>query len=178
MYMAGYVPVHRGNKESGRAAIARCEELLKQGVWVFFFPEGTRKIDGSSGPLGPFKPGAFKVALECNVPIVPVTISGARDLMPARGLPTLGYGTPQLTVHAPIETAGKSVEELMELSRAALASGLRPCDELRPSVRSPEGTVGKAAAAAAGVLSPISPPGTPAVALAEAPPSSGTKKRR
>jgi 1-acyl-sn-glycerol-3-phosphate acyltransferase len=147
---------------------------------VFYFPEGTRKIDGSSGPLGPFKPGAFKVALDAGVQILPVTISGARDLMPARGLPTLGYGTPQLIIHKPITTAGKTVDALMEEARAVLASGLRPCDDLPPQ-RGATGSVGKAAASVASALSPASPAATTPAASSEdgaAPPSSGGKKRR
>jgi 1-acyl-sn-glycerol-3-phosphate acyltransferase len=57
--------------------LERSLKLLQQGVWIFFFPEGTRKVTLSAGePLGPFKAGAFKLAIDAGVPIVPVTISG------------------------------------------------------------------------------------------------------
>ena len=108
---------------------------------MLIFPEGTRKIDVSSGPIGPFKAGAFKLALDSAVPLQPITISGARHMMPARGFPYLGFGTVRMVIHPQIPTKGRSVDELMELARPVLASGLRECDafdtqgEARPGVK-------------------------------------------
>lgn len=129
LYMAGHVAVTRGGDEASRKSVMdRCKEYLRKGVWVFFFAEGTRKIDEASGPLGPFKKGAFHLAIEEGVRILPITVSGARDLMPARGFPTLGYGEPLLTVHPVIDSQGKTADQLLEATRAAILSGLRPCD--------------------------------------------------
>lgn len=101
-------------------------------MWILFFPEGTRKIDGSTGPLGPFKAGAFKLAIDTGVPIIPITISGARTLMPARGYPRLGYGSPKLIVHPPVSSAGKTVDTLMLECAEIIASALGP-DDMLPS---------------------------------------------
>ena len=106
----------------------RCAVLLRQGVSLLIFPEGTRKIDEAAGPIGGFKAGAFRLALDCGVPLQPVTISGARHMMPARGYPYLAFGTVRMTIHPHVPTSGRSVEELMEAVRPVLASGLRPCD--------------------------------------------------
>ena len=120
--------------------LEKCASLLQRNVWILFFPEGTRKIDGSTGPMGAFKVGAFKLALEQGVPIIPITISGARGLMPARGYPSLGFGDPKLIVHPPVSTTGKSVEQLMAECYAIMASALGPDDMIPP----PPGAVSKA----------------------------------
>jgi 1-acyl-sn-glycerol-3-phosphate acyltransferase len=63
---------------------------------------------------------------------VPVTISGARTLFPTRGFPALGFGEITVTVHDPIPTAGREVDELMREAHDAIAQALRPCDMLPP----------------------------------------------
>jgi 1-acyl-sn-glycerol-3-phosphate acyltransferase len=81
--------------------------------------------------LLPFKKGAFRLAIEQQLPVLPVTVSGTRDILPARTLRLFpGRGT--LTIHAPLETAGLSLDEVDELmlkSREAINSALP--EELR-----------------------------------------------
>jgi len=115
-----------------RRFLERCAELLRNNVWVLIFPEGTRKIDGSTGPLGPFKAGPFKLALDEDAALVPITISGARHLMPVRGFPYLAYGRCKLVIHPPVASRGKTVEALMAECRAIIATRLEACDELEP----------------------------------------------
>ena len=110
----------------------RCAELLRNNVWVLIFAEGTRKIDGCTGPIGPFKAGAFKLALDEDVPVVPITISGARHIMPVRGFPYLAYGRCKLIIHPPVASKGKTVEALMGECRSIIATRLEACDELEP----------------------------------------------
>ena len=150
MYFAGYMPVHRGNKASATAMMERAAAYLRRGTWVLFFAEGTRKIDGSSGNMGPFKAGAFSLALKTRAPLQPVTVSGSRDLMSAFGtLPALHYatpGSPVVTIHPPIyPAADDTVESLMAKARAVIGSALRPCDDMPP----PRGAAAAAAGAAA-----------------------------
>jgi hypothetical protein len=61
LVLSGSLVVKRGDRESGHRLIEKAMESIKQGINVLFFPEGTRKIDASKGPLGEFKAGAFKV---------------------------------------------------------------------------------------------------------------------
>jgi 1-acyl-sn-glycerol-3-phosphate acyltransferase len=133
-YLVGHIPVKRGDRDSGRRAMERAAWYLRAGAHMFFFPEGTRKITGETGPIGPLKPGAFKLASEAGVPIVPVTISGARGVMPMTGF-RLGFGTVTVTVHPPVHTVGRSVESLMDEVRSAMLGDMREVDEvpLRPS---------------------------------------------
>ncbi len=125
---AGHIFVDRANPRAARASVMEALQRLGDGVGILFFAEGTRSRDGR---LLPFKKGAFRLAVEQQLPILPVTVSGTREIMPARTLKLFpGRGT--MTIHAPIETSGLGLEDidrLMEQTRQAIASALPP--ELR-----------------------------------------------
>ena len=71
------------------------------------FPEGTRSIDGR---VGRFKRGTFLVAIEAQLPVVPISISGSRHVM-RKGRLMVCPGTVRLTVHAPMHTDGVDREQ-------------------------------------------------------------------
>lgn len=73
-----YIPIERGSIDSHKQALRRLTEKLKKGVSVVFFPEGTRS---KSGKLKEFKVGAFKLAKEQDLPIVPIALVGTRDML-------------------------------------------------------------------------------------------------
>ncbi len=79
MSAAGYIPLIRGNLESGKKVILQARSLIQRGVSVLFFPEGTRSPDGE---IRTFKMGAFKLAAELGVPVVPMVIDGTYNLVP------------------------------------------------------------------------------------------------
>ena len=68
MRMNGYIPLVRGDKESAVEMMERCRTTLREGTSIMMFPEGTRSRDGQ---LQDFKPGAFQLALETELPILP-----------------------------------------------------------------------------------------------------------
>ncbi len=78
MRWAGYVSVTRGNKQSQYQAVETSREWIRRGISMAFFPEGTRSEDGR---VKEFKSGAFKLAQEENVAIVPVVLRGTRDML-------------------------------------------------------------------------------------------------
>jgi 1-acyl-sn-glycerol-3-phosphate acyltransferase len=78
MRLAGDVPLVRGERSSAESALAACRERLDQRVSVMIFPEGTRSKDGA---LQPFKDGAFRLAIEAGVPVLPVVVHGTRDAL-------------------------------------------------------------------------------------------------
>jgi 1-acyl-sn-glycerol-3-phosphate acyltransferase len=80
--MSGDIPIRRGDAESGGEALARAKAYLARGMSVMLFPEGTRS---KTGKLLPFKSGAFRLALEAGVPVLPVAVHGT-----ARGMPKGG----------------------------------------------------------------------------------------
>jgi 1-acyl-sn-glycerol-3-phosphate acyltransferase len=81
MGLAGYIPLERSSGESGKKTIYKARQWLRQGVSVLFFPEGTRSPDGQ---IREFKPGAFKIAQEFGIEVVPVVIDGTADAIPKK----------------------------------------------------------------------------------------------
>lgn len=78
MRLAGYVAIERGRVRSTQQMMEACRVWLKKGVSVLLFPEGTYSPDGK---MLPFKRGAFQLAMEENVPVVPIHIDGTRSLV-------------------------------------------------------------------------------------------------
>lgn len=77
--MAGYIPVERGNKESRAVMMEASVKVLKKGISIMIFPEGTRSADGE---VGFFKQGAFELAMITDKPILPVVIDGTGKILP------------------------------------------------------------------------------------------------
>ncbi|MGB0035179.1 MAG: lysophospholipid acyltransferase family protein [Candidatus Acidiferrales bacterium] len=78
MRLAKFIPVDREDKEAAAASVDIAVERLKEGLSFAVYPEGTRSPDGR---LRPFKKGAFVLAIQAGVPVVPVSIVGAQKLM-------------------------------------------------------------------------------------------------
>lgn len=122
---AGHIFIDRSNPRSARAAVAAALQRLGDGVGILFFPEGTRSLDGR---LLPFKKGAFRLAIEQQLPLLPVTLVGTRDIMPAKTLHVFP-GRATLVIHPPIETRGMSsgqVDELLHQAQRAITSAMPP----------------------------------------------------
>lgn len=73
-----YIPIARGNRSSHAEAMRQSEDRIRKGIPMFFFPEGTRSEDGT---IKEFKIGAFKLAKDTQVHVLPVAIHGAGDLI-------------------------------------------------------------------------------------------------
>ena len=111
MRRAGYIMIDRSNHERALASMRVAAEKIRGGASIVIFPEGTRSCDGRL--QYPFKKGGFHLAVQAGVPIVPITIVGSREVLPKHGK-RVKPGTITMNVGRPIETAGRSVEELME----------------------------------------------------------------
>ena len=98
----GHLLVDRTNPGAG--IVARMRRLVSESHSLIVFPEGTRSLDGK---VARFKKGPFLVAVEGELPVVPVSIAGSRHIM-SKGQMMVSPGTVRLTVHAPISTAGVS----------------------------------------------------------------------
>jgi len=88
MRLNRYVKLRRGDKNSIRQMMETCRKTLAEGSSLMIFPEGTRSPDGR---LRAFKPGAFQLALEARVPILPIVISGTADALPKHGFVLRGH---------------------------------------------------------------------------------------
>ena len=82
MSLLGYVPLVRGTSQSLGKLLEPCRLWLRRGIPVFIFPEGTYSAEGA---LLPFKRGAFQLALEEHVPVVPVVVEGTPSLLAGDG---------------------------------------------------------------------------------------------
>jgi 1-acyl-sn-glycerol-3-phosphate acyltransferase len=121
MRMGSLVPVDRGNRDAGIEAVKAAKKVVGQGLNMTIYVEGKRSFDGK---LLPFKKGPFYLAMECGVPVVPVTIAGTHYAMPKKRF-TIRPGTVKVIFHAPIEPKDFGSREcLMEKVRAAIDSGL------------------------------------------------------
>jgi 1-acyl-sn-glycerol-3-phosphate acyltransferase len=120
--MGKFVPVSRGNsREEAEQSVAAAADALRSGLHITVFPEGTRSTDGR---LLPFKKGAFFLAQETGAPIIPVIISGTRQMMP-KGTLRITPGEARVTFLAPIQSSPEtSREDLMERVRSAMEAEL------------------------------------------------------
>lgn len=123
---AGHIAIDRGDRQKAIESLQRAGEILhREGAVVVMFPEGTRTRDGN---LLPFKKGAFVLAAQSQVPLVPVGISGSRAIMP-KGSWRVTPGTIRVRIGEPIPTHGLGEEQrnyLLEESRKAIEGLRRP----------------------------------------------------
>ena len=121
MWLAGDVPVKRGERTSAGEAMANCARWLDRGVPVMIFPEGTRSLDGR---MLPFKSGAFRLAVDAGADVLPIAVSGTRDALPKHSW-KFGSANGRVIVGRPIPTAGLSVNEVRDAARAQIEELLR-----------------------------------------------------
>jgi putative phosphoserine phosphatase / 1-acylglycerol-3-phosphate O-acyltransferase len=107
-YLTDVAYVDRGNTAQAKSALGPAVERLRDGVSIAIAPEGTRS---PTPRLGRFKKGAFHLALQGGVPIVPIVIRNAGDVMWRRSF-VIRPGTVDVAVLEPIATDGWTVEEL------------------------------------------------------------------
>lgn len=96
---------------------------LQDGVHLCTYPEGTRS---RTGKLMNFKNGAFKMAHKAGAPVIPVSIVAAAEVMPAHWMFPCrpAYNIASIFVHEPVESMGKTQEELAAAVRKKMISGL------------------------------------------------------
>ena len=121
--LASIVPVERDNREAAVRSVQKAGEVMRKGINMMVYPEGTRSPDGH---LLPFKKGPFHLAAETGFPIVPVTTLGTFEMMPKGKFASKG-GTATLVFHPPIDP--KQFDSRVELTEAvenAIRSALPP----------------------------------------------------
>ena len=105
----------------------RAREILQEGYSVTVFPEGARTF---TGHMGLFRKGAFALADELQLPVVPLTINGSFDVLPRqRGFSFVSWHPLRLTIHQPIYPVGRgpeNVEATMRQAYDSVMSALTP----------------------------------------------------
>ena len=123
MQRAGYISIDRSNRRTAIKSLKQAAEIIRSGVSVMIFPEGTRSQDGT---IRPFKKGGFVLAIDSGVPIVPVVIKGTYEIM-TKGKFRVNPGHVRMVIHKPIDTSAytrETKEALMESVRRVI------CDDL------------------------------------------------
>jgi 1-acyl-sn-glycerol-3-phosphate acyltransferase len=111
MRMAGDIAVRRGERGSRRDAVDQIHDRLDKRVSVMILPEGTRSPDGR---LLPFRNGAFRVAIERQLPILPIAVAGTRHAMAKHSL-RFHRARAIARVLEPVETTGMTMDDVPAL---------------------------------------------------------------
>jgi 1-acyl-sn-glycerol-3-phosphate acyltransferase len=115
----GFISVDRSDSERARVEMARAVDCIRMGRRVLVFAEGTRSPDGH---LQAFKKGGLHLAVDAQVPILPVAVNGSFRLLP-KGAPAIRPGRIEVAVGRPITTAGLTKDDvpaLVEQTREAI----------------------------------------------------------
>ena len=120
--MCGHIFLDRSSSRAAYRSIQEAKAKLVDGTSVVIFPEGTRS---GRAEMNAFKHGAFKLAFQLELPILPVTIKDSYKVM-SGGLRTLSPGRVKLIVHKPIDTHAykNDLQALIDATRGSIQEGL------------------------------------------------------
>jgi 1-acyl-sn-glycerol-3-phosphate acyltransferase len=124
---AHHIFVDKRGPKKIKATYDNARKILREGMSMVVFPEGARSF---TGHMGKFRRGAFMLADELQLPVVPLTINGSFDVMPrTRDFRWVNWHPLKLTIHKPIMPDGKGVEfekQAMQKAYDIVMSGLTP----------------------------------------------------
>ena len=118
MRIVGDIPVDRGDRESRGRSLDGCKRVLANRVSVLIFPEGTRS---RTPEMLPFRQGAFRLAVEAGVDVLPVGLAGTRDALP-KGTWLISPARAHVRLGEPISTAGLTVDDVPALTERVRAT--------------------------------------------------------
>jgi 1-acyl-sn-glycerol-3-phosphate acyltransferase len=121
--LLGHIFLDRGDHQAAVEQLQQVKDRLLPGTSILFFPEGTRS---RSGELQAFKLGAFRMARDIDLPILPITLKGADRILPPDNI-QLRPGTATMIIHPPIpveEVRANEPEALRDRALAIIAAGL------------------------------------------------------
>lgn len=107
--LSGDIEVRRGDRDSGTLAMDKAAAYLRRGMNVMLFPEGSRSRDAS---LQPFKTGAFRLAIESGVPILPIVVRGTAAGLP-KGGSKVGPCDGRARILAPVTTSDRPEPDVL-----------------------------------------------------------------
>ncbi len=118
---AGHIFIPRGQNKAAKKCIEEAEKKLVNGLSVVIFPEGSRT---HTGEIGLFKRGGFQIAADLQLPIIPITIKGAFEVMPRNSL-IARPGNIKLIIHPKVETSHyiNNQNELIQIVRQSVVDG-------------------------------------------------------
>ncbi|MBO4550548.1 MAG: 1-acyl-sn-glycerol-3-phosphate acyltransferase [Bacteroidaceae bacterium] len=122
---AGHIMVDKSGPKAIHKTYEQARKVLQNGVSLTVFPEGARSF---TGHMGKFRRGAFQLADELRLPVVPVTIDGSFDVLPRqKGVNFVTWHRLRLVIHAPIvseEQGPEAVQKTLEQSYSVIMQDL------------------------------------------------------
>ncbi len=104
----GHIFIDRSNTQAAIESMNAVKQKLVNGTSVVIFPEGTRS---ETGNLGPFKKGAFKMAFDTGLSVLPITLIGTKDVFPSKSVNLLP-GKVRMVIHKPVDINNYKEEEI------------------------------------------------------------------
>ena len=111
---AATVVVDRSNAQSRKQSIEKLRDILKGGISILVFAEGTQ--NRTTEILQPFKDGAFRIAIDTQLPIIPLVVIGAGPLMPP-GKMDIKPGNIKVVAGEPISVEGLTTDDVQTLKQ-------------------------------------------------------------
>ena len=126
MEKMGHIFIDRRNRQAAIHSLEAARNKIRNGISVLFFPEGTRT---KTGEMDAFKKGAFKMALDLELPVLPVSIIGTREIMPTNSF-NIKPGKVKMIIHPAIEIESykndaSGVTKLMTETSAVIAASIK-----------------------------------------------------
>lgn len=119
---AGHIFIDRKNPLSAKRSLKTAKNQLRNGVSVVIFPEGTRT---KTGAMGKFKKGAFMIATDLQLPVVPITLRGSYDRMKRNSF-IITPGTIEMIIHSPVEvTPATGLHDLITHTHNIIQASLK-----------------------------------------------------
>ncbi len=118
-----HIYIDRSNPAAAIESINLAKEKIVNGTSVIFFPEGTRS---ATGKIGTFKKGAFIFAMDMDLPILPITIIGTKNILPAKTL-DLFPGKAEMIIHPLVRIENykdKDIQCLMDDIKKVIQSAI------------------------------------------------------
>jgi 1-acyl-sn-glycerol-3-phosphate acyltransferase len=120
----GHIFIDRSSSKAAIDTINAAKSKIKDGTSVVIFPEGTRS---RTMEMLPFKKGAFWFAFDLNLPVLPVTIKGTKEILPP-GTMRITPGKASIIIHPAIDIRDydpKDMKELIAKTREIIKEGLK-----------------------------------------------------
>lgn len=121
--VAGHIFVDRSNPRAAMESLTYIKAQLHDGISTVIFPEGTRT---KTGEMGRFKQGAFKIAMDMNLPVVPISLSGFFDAMPRNKFYVTPFSRVALHIGKPIDISQfNDINEAMTELHTQVKNGIK-----------------------------------------------------
>jgi 1-acyl-sn-glycerol-3-phosphate acyltransferase len=112
----GHMAVDHRSMRGSLDGLKKAQSTVQRAQSTVFFPEGTRSPDGK---MLPFHTAAFHIAARAGAKVLPVTISGSREILPKQRLVLVKTGDVSVRIHPPMDALGTALDEVKKTSDAA-----------------------------------------------------------